>query len=89
MFLIFLKEVKWAILANAILFTTLGIMNYHVLLFHGSPFLAGDVFSIPTALNVLSEYTIVFDDIVKRLCTLFSIEFLLWVLVYRWVCIEE
>lgn len=88
-FLILLKKVKWAVLANAILFTVLGIMNYHVLLFHGSPFLAGDVFSIPTAMNVMSEYTIVFDDIVKRLCVLFVMEVFLWAFVYQWLCKPE
>lgn len=87
--LIILKKVKWAILANAILFTVLGIINYHVLLFHGSPFLAGDVFSIPTAMNVLPEYTMVFDSIVKRLCAVFAMEIILWVLVYQWICREK
>ena len=85
--LVVLKKVKWAVLANTILFTVLGIMNYHVVLFHGSPFLAGDVFSIPTAINVLPEYRIVFDSIVIRLCAIFAVEILLWLLVYQ--CLDK
>ncbi len=49
--LLLLKKIKWAVLANMILFTILSLMNYHVLLYHGSPFLAGDIFSIPTAMR--------------------------------------
>lgn len=86
--LFLLKKVKWAILTNAILFTILGIMNYHCLLYHGSPFLASDIFSVQTALNVLSEYTIVFDSIVLRLCALLIVQIILWLLIYKAVCKE-
>ena len=81
--LMFFKKTKLAIAANAILFTLLSIGNYHVLLFRGSPFLAGDIFSISTALNVMSEYNFVFDSIVQRICILFGIELLLWLMIYR------
>ena len=68
------KKIRWALLSNIILMTVLSVINYHVLLFHGSPFLAGDIFSITTALNVASEYKVIFDNIVIRLFMICGVE---------------
>ena len=74
MCLLITRKIKWALLGNIILMTVLSVINYHVLLFHGSPFLAGDIFSITTALDVASEYTMVFDSIVIRLFVICGVE---------------
>lgn len=74
MSLLITRKIKWALLGNIILMTVLSVINYHVLLFHGSPFLAGDIFSITTALDVASEYTMVFDSIVIRLFVICGVE---------------
>lgn len=76
------KKIKWAMIFNIITITILSLINYHILLFHGSPFLAGDILSIPTALNVISEYNVVLDSIVFRLLGICFIEILVWYLVY-------
>lgn len=80
--LIVFGRIKWALLSNSILFTVLSIANYHVLLFHGSPFFAADIFSIPTAMNVASEYSLVMDDIVIRLIAMMGIELLGWFILF-------
>lgn len=82
------KHVKWAVLINNILITVLSLLNYHILLFHGSPFLAGDIFSLRTAWNVASEYTFVLDGIVKRLIIIFCIEIIVWYMVYQKLLIK-
>ena len=76
------KYVKWAILINTIIITVLSLINYHVLLFHGSPFLAGDIFSIETAWNVASEYAFVLDSIVIRLIAICFVEIIIWCFLY-------
>ena len=72
--LLITRKVKWALLSNIFLMTVLSVLNYHVLQFHGSPFLAGDIFSITTALNVASEYKLIFDNIVIRLFMICGVE---------------
>lgn len=80
--LFILRKTKWAVLAASILMTVLSIVNYHIVLFHGSPFLAGDIYSFKTALNVASEYTPVFDSVVIKLFALFAVELTIWYAVF-------
>lgn len=76
--LFLLKRVDAAVLVNAVFITILSLINYHVLVFHGSPLLAGDFFSLNTAMNVLSEYYFILDAIVIRLLILFIFEIAIW-----------
>lgn len=62
------------------------LINYHVFLFHGSPFLASDVYSIATAVNVMSAYHPVIDGIVIRLIILFALQCILLYFLYRLNC---
>ncbi len=57
--------------------TILSLVDYHVTLFHGAPFFASDFFSIPTAMNVMGEYSISFSSIVLRLIGITVIEMVL------------
>ena len=68
-------------LSNLII-TVFSIINYHVFLYHGTPFLASDLYNIGTALNVLSSYKLVFDSMVIRLLLIGAAEVFL-LLMYR------
>jgi len=68
-------------LGLSILITTVfSIINYHVFLYHGTPFLASDLYNIGTAINVLSSYSIIFDNMVIRLLMIAAAEIVLLVL---------
>ena len=60
---------------SSAIITILSVINYHVFLFHGTPFLASDFQNITTAINVLPSYHLVFDSIVFRLLLITIIEY--------------
>lgn len=71
-------------LGLSILITTIfSIINYHVFLYHGTPFLASDLYNIGTAINVLPSYSVVFDSMVIRLLMIAAVEIVLLVLYVR------
>lgn len=65
----------WTIIISSTLCSLLSIVNYHIVLFHGSPFFAADTYSIKTALNMVYEYHIVIDKLVVRILLLLGVEF--------------
>ncbi len=50
-------SMRWAILIDAVVAFVLGIGNYFVILFRQIPILAGDLFTVGTAMNVASGYS--------------------------------
>ncbi|MDO4492176.1 MAG: LTA synthase family protein [Lachnospiraceae bacterium] len=70
-----------AIAVNGILCTLFSLINYHVLVYHGSPFFAQDIHSIKTAVEVAGGYKFLF-----RLTTLSSLViFLVEMVLFLWL----
>lgn len=68
------RNIKKSIIFNTLLITIMSLLNYHVLVYHGSPFLAGDILSATTAMNVIGEYKPVWDSIVMKIGVLFLLQ---------------
>jgi len=82
LFLLLTSRVKLSLLLSSILVTVLSVANNFTLLFHGSPFLASDFYSIPTAMNVLSEYHFNLGPLTWRILFLALAEIVLIVILY-------
>lgn len=81
-FLILSSNVLFSVLMNSILIFVFSVVNYYVLLFHGSPLFAGDFLTFRTAMNVVSEYQFAIDKMVFRLAVIFVFELLLIALLF-------
>ena len=72
-----------SLLISSILVTVLSLINYHVFLFHGTPFLASDIYNIGTAFDVMAGYKPVFDSMVIRLLAIAFIEIIMMLIVRK------
>ena len=77
------RRLDIAVLVSSILMTVLSLISYHVLVFHGSPFLAGDIYSIGAAINVLDSYRLILDGNTGLLCVPLLLQLGIWGLL-RW-----
>ncbi|MDO4413687.1 MAG: LTA synthase family protein [Erysipelotrichaceae bacterium] len=71
-----------SLIVSSIIVTVISLINYHVFLYHGTPFLASDIYNVTTAVTVLSGYKVVFDKMVVRLLAVTAAESVLIVLYY-------
>lgn len=69
-------------LVSAILVAVLSYANYNVLLYHGSPFFASDIFSIGAALDVAGGYRPVLDQRAMLIWNILFGELAVWLLLY-------
>lgn len=81
--LLIFQNVFVSMLISSVLITTLSIINYHVFLFHGTPFLASEFKNIATAIDVLNAYKPVFDKMVIRLLLITLLELFILLLFYK------
>ena len=72
------RRMDIATLGSSILFTVLSLISYHVVVYHGSPFFAADIYSIGAAVNVLGGYRFIADLCTFRLGILFLIQLVIW-----------
>lgn len=63
-----------SLLCSSVFMTALSIANYFTYLYHGSPAMAGDLYSFGTAMNVISEYSFSPDGFVLRLIAILIAE---------------
>lgn len=72
--LLMTKKIIKSLMLSSIFITVLSLINYHVFLFHGTPFLAADINNITTAFDVITAYKPVFDSMVFRLLLILVFE---------------
>ena len=77
------SKIFTALLLSSVLITVLSLANYYTFLFHGRPFFASDFYSIPTAINVLSEYSFLIDKMIIRLLIIFLMQVYLVFIYHR------
>ena len=83
LFLILSGHAVFSLVCSGVLATLLSFANYYTYLYHGSPALASDFYSLSTALNVLSEYSFKPDGFVLRLAAVFVLELILILILKR------
>ena len=62
--------------------TIMCLINYYVILFHGSPFFPGEFANIPTAISVLPGYKLSIDRNVIRILVMYGVQLALILLLY-------
>lgn len=77
------RRVDIAILLNALICTIFSLINYHVLIYHGSPFLARDINNIGTALDVFGGYKFILSFATISCCIIFFAEIICYYWLYR------
>lgn len=81
--LLIFRNIFVSALISGVLIATLSIINYHVFLFHGTPFLASEFKNIATAIDVLNAYKPVFDKMVIRLLLITLLELFILLVFYK------
>lgn len=76
------RKLHITVLVSSVVVTILSLVNYHVYAYHGTPFFAGDIYSITTAIGVVGQYKFLICLQTVCLLVIFVFELFLWLIIF-------